>query len=91
MKKRARVLVSGFVQGVFYRASCAYEARKHDVGGFARNLMDGRVEVVLEGEESSVLEMIEWCRKGPPSARVDGVTVEWSEPAGNPFQSFTCR
>ncbi|OGX06093.1 MAG: acylphosphatase [Omnitrophica bacterium RIFCSPLOWO2_12_FULL_50_11] len=90
MKKHARVLISGLVQGVFFRATAAYEARNHEVVGFARNLVDGRVEVVLEGEETSVRKMIEWCREGPPSARVEEVAVEWGE-ATHQFHSFTCR
>jgi hypothetical protein len=60
MAVRVRVLVSGRVQGVFFRASCAEEARRLGVGGWVRNRPDGRVEAVFEGDQSQVSEMVEW-------------------------------
>ena len=72
---RKKVLVSGRVQGVFYRASCRDEAESRGVSCRAENLSDGRVEVLLEGDEGAVEEVIAWCRKGPPAARVENVEV----------------
>lgn len=89
MKRRARLLISGVVQGVFFRSSAALEAKRFGLVGFARNRMNGDVEVVVEGEERAVQKMIEWCHKGPRMARVDRVAVEWSDPT-NRFSSFEC-
>ena len=80
--RRARVLVSGRVQGVGYRVSAASRARSLDLVGWIRNLHDGRVEAVFEGEPERVVSMVEWCGRGPGGARVDGVDVTWEEPAG---------
>jgi acylphosphatase len=79
---RRRVLVSGRVQGVFFRDSCRQEAQRHAVAGSADNLPDGRVEVILEGEPTAVDAMIEWCRNGPRHADVDDVEVLEEAPEG---------
>lgn len=71
-----RALVTGGVQGVGYRAACAREAARLGVGGHARNLPDGRVEVVASGEAESVGALVEWCRTGPAGARVVDVVLE---------------
>jgi acylphosphatase len=76
------MLVSGRVQGVFYRASCAEEARRLGLVGMVRNLRDGRVEVEAEGDESAVEALVAWCRHGPEQARVTGVEVDDREPEG---------
>jgi acylphosphatase len=78
---RAHVVVSGRVQGVGYRASC-FDAVVDDVAGWVRNLPDGRVEAVFEGDREQVEKAIAWCRRGPPSARVTDVAVSWEEPKG---------
>jgi len=77
--KRARVVVTGRVQGVFFRAACADAARRLGLGGHVRNLPDRRVEAAFEGSEAEVDTMVEWCRRGPEMARVDAVEVT-SEP-----------
>jgi acylphosphatase len=79
---RRRLLIAGRVQGVFFRASCADEARRLGVLGFARNLRDGRVEVVVEGDADAVDALVEWCRHGPPNARVDAVEIVDEAPEG---------
>jgi acylphosphatase len=80
---RRRVLVSGQVQGVFYRASAAREAARLGVAGFARNLSDGRVELAVEGRAAAVDALIQWARLGPPQARVDTIAVEEEQPRGD--------
>ncbi len=72
----------GRVQGVFFRAFTRDAAESAGVRGFVRNVPDGSVEAVLEGPEHAVLGVIEWMRKGPPAARVDGVEVEVEAPTG---------
>ncbi|AFY77169.1 MAG: acylphosphatase [Hydrococcus sp. C42_A2020_068] len=79
---RAHVLVSGLVQGVGYRYSTVDRAEKLGLNGWVRNLPDGRVEAVFEGEKAAVEEMIRWCRRGPSAAVVQNVTVEMGEPEG---------
>lgn len=83
MTRRARVVVSGRVQGVFFRVTCAERARELGLGGSVRNLPDGSVEAVFEGQEDAVDAMVGWCRTGPPLARVDRVEVVPEEPVGD--------
>jgi acylphosphatase len=79
---RRRVVVSGDVQGVFFRDTCRRQARAHGVTGWVRNCPDGTVEAVFEGEPQAVEAMITWAREGPPAAQVDRVDVVEEEPAG---------
>jgi acylphosphatase len=79
---RRRVIVSGRVQGVWFRESCRDAAAGGGVNGWVRNLADGTVEVVVEGPEAAVDRMVEWCREGPPRARVDSVDVHAEPPVG---------
>jgi acylphosphatase len=72
---RRRIVVRGRVQGVNYRAACAAEARRLGLAGWARNLDDGTVEVVAQGDSAAVGELVAWCRRGPSLARVDAVEV----------------
>ncbi|MGO9021735.1 MAG: acylphosphatase [Syntrophobacteraceae bacterium] len=74
-KHRAHVWITGRVQGVFFRAYTRDAAHRIGVTGWVRNLPDGRVEAVLEGEADKVEKMIEWCREGSPMSRVDRVEV----------------
>lgn len=89
-KARAHVFVSGKVQGVYYRASTRDAAREKGVEGWVRNLDDGRVEAVFEGEEEAVEAMVEWCHKGSRHAEVEDVEVEWKE-ATDEFDGFEVR
>ncbi len=79
---RAHVTVRGLVQGVFFRAETRRTASSLGLSGWVRNVPDGTVEAVFEGERLPVEEAVEWARSGPPGARVDSVDVEWQEPAG---------
>ena len=74
-------MISGFVQGVFYRASARDAGHHFGLTGWVKNRYDGKVEAVAEGPRDRVQAFIEWCREGPPSARVTDVTVEWVDPA----------
>ena len=85
---RAHVFVSGYVQGVFYRHSMSKVARGAGVTGWVRNLADGRVEAVLEGDESDVQNVVAWCDTGPPHATVQRVDVTW-EQASREFSGFS--
>ena len=80
--KRVRVVASGRVQGVFYRASCARLARGLGLAGYVRNLADGRVEAVFEGADAAVDEMVTWSREGPDLANVEHLEVVTEEPQG---------
>lgn len=71
-----RYVVSGQVQGVFYRASTEATARRLGLNGWVRNLPDGRVELVACGEEAPLKQLEEWLRQGPPHARVEQVQCE---------------
>jgi acylphosphatase len=79
---RARIRVTGLVQGVFYRQATAQEASRLGLSGTVRNLSDGSVEVEAEGPRSAVEALVAWCRRGPPAAQVEGVEVAWGSPAG---------
>ncbi len=77
---RARVRIRGKVQGVFFRASVADEASARGLAGWVSNLPDGSVDAVFQGQASAVDELVEWCRRGPPMARVEEINVEWEAP-----------
>ncbi|MCS7199582.1 MAG: acylphosphatase [Caldimicrobium sp.] len=90
MMKRVRVKIFGKVQGVFFRAYTKEEAQKLGIKGWVKNLPDGSVEALFEGEEKAVDEMIKWCHKGSPSSIVTKVVVE-EEPYVGEFKDFTIR
>ena len=79
---RYHVLVSGRVQGVFFRDTCRRLAEEHGVAGWVRNLPDGRVEAVFEGPDEEVLRLVEWAHSGPRLAEVDDVAVQSEPPEG---------
>ncbi len=90
--ERARVwiIVSGRVQGVFFRQTAAEQARILGVTGWVRNLADGSVEVVGEGKRRHLELLLAWTHKGPPHARVDAVQAQW-EPCQDEFLRFEVR
>ena len=75
-------MVTGRVQGVFFRATCAAEASRRGLGGWVRNRFDGAVEAAFEGDPQAVTDMIAWCGGGPPGARVRDVDVRDEAPIG---------
>ena len=79
---RRHLWVSGRVQGVWFRGSCAEQAHALGVSGWARNLPDGRVEVVAEGDPEAVEQLVEWCHEGPAYAHVTGVENRTEAPEG---------
>lgn len=84
---RARLLISGRVQGVAFRWETFQAAERCQVSGWVRNLPDGRVEAVAEGSRRNVNDLIDWCRKGPPAARVDSLDIQWEDFSGM-FREF---
>ena len=86
-KTRAHVFISGRVQGVYFRQNTKQVATRHKVAGWVRNLHDGRVEAVFEGDEMDVNEVIEWCHVGPPKANVHDVKVKFQKYTGE-FTDF---
>jgi len=79
---RYRVLVSGLVQGVFFRDTCRRLAQQHGVAGWVRNLPDGRVEAVFEGRAEDVDRLLDWVHHGPRHAVVDHVDAQPERPEG---------
>jgi acylphosphatase len=87
-RKRAKLIIKGIVQGVNFRYYTQREAKKYDLTGWVRNLPDGSVAALCEGEEEDVESMIQWCRHGPPSAHVTELVAQTEEFRGE-FQSFS--
>jgi acylphosphatase len=85
--KRAHIYISGSVQGVWFRATAQGVAIDGNLTGWVRNLRDGRVEMVAEGAENNLEELIRWCSVGPPDAEVTDVAVTWSDPT-HEFSAF---
>lgn len=82
MNTTAHLFISGRVQGVFFRANTKKRARELGIKGWVKNLPDGRVEVMAEGEEEEVKELVEWCKSGSRHAEVTNVEVEYGEYQG---------
>ncbi len=87
---RAHVLISGRVQGVNFRWYTRNKAQALGVKGWVRNLWDGRVEAVFEGEDNAVRQMVQWCHAGPPTAHVEDVQVQYEAATGE-FSGFHIR
>ena len=89
-KVRAHLVISGRVQGVAFRYYTLDIAQSLGIKGWVKNCWDGKVEVVMEGEEDKVKELIGWCYRGPRSAVVEKVDVKWEKYKGE-FNSFGIR
>ena len=89
-KVRAHVIVSGRVQGVCFRMETQRAAKKIGVSGWVRNLIDGTVEAVFEGDKKQVDQAIEWCRKGPSLSVVSNLETDWESYTGE-FGDFNIR
>ena len=87
MATRAHVWISGIVQGVAFRYYTRRQAVHLGLTGWVRNLRDGRVEAVFEGDSDHIENMLAWCREGPPGARVDEMKAERSQATGE-FETF---
>ena len=90
MNTRIHILLDGNVQGVGFRFSCQYEATKLKLRGWVKNLYNGSVEIVAEGEESAINSLLNWCRRGPAGAYVSMCKEEYSQATGE-FNSFEIR
>lgn len=88
--KRVHIYISGRVQGVFFRAETQRAANGFHLTGWVRNMTDGRVEAVFEGEDANVDNMLDWCHIGSPAAKVKEVLSE-QEPYLAAFQNFTIK
>ena len=89
-KTRAQAIISGRVQGVFFRMETKRAADGIGVFGWARNLRDGTVEALFEGDKDRVDAVLAWCQEGPPHANVSDVKVDWEDYAGE-FSKFDVR
>lgn len=87
MEARARILITGLVQGVFFRREMTDLATRLEISGWVRNLPNGKVEALAEGEKRLLDELIRFCHVGPPGAAVRKVEVEWSDYLGE-FRGF---
>ena len=76
---QAYLIISGRVQGVFYRASCQDVAVSYGLKGWVNNLPSGQVCVLVQGKKDKIEKLIEWCKKGPPNARVADVKIKWQD------------
>ena len=87
---RVHIFVSGLVQGIFFRHNARQKAQELGITGWVRNLADGRVEIVAEGEKQKINDLIEWAERGPSVARVDKLDLEYEKYKGE-FDSFEVR
>ena len=89
-KSRCHVLVSGLVQGVFFRKYTLEMAKKLNLKGWVRNTENGKVEAIFEGEKEKIEKILEWMKTGPPLARVKNLNVNWERFKGE-FQDFEIK
>ena len=87
-KVRARVIIEGTVQGVFFRHHTAQTARRLGVRGWVKNRREGSVEAVFEGDKGTVDQIVQWCHRGPSGARVTEVHLSWEDFRGE-FEDFS--
>ena len=86
--QQVHILISGKVQGVYYRASCLEVAQKLGLTGWVKNLSTGQVEVLAQGEKEKLEKLIEWCREGPDGAIVNDIKVNWDSQIKEKFKNF---
>ncbi len=86
-KQRVHIFISGKVQGVFFRQALKVIAKKNNVSGWVRNLIDKRVEAMLEGDSKSVNLVVEWAKIGPANSHVDNIEIN-NEEFENEFSTF---
>ncbi len=84
---QAILKITGKVQGVFYRDSSREKAQQLGLSGYAKNMQDGSVEALVQGEESAIKAFVDWAAQGPPSAEVENVEVKWQSP-GDTLSGF---
>lgn len=89
-KARIHLLISGRVQGVFFRANTKQKAQKLGLMGWVKNTPDGKVEAVAEGDQEAIQRLIEWAKQGPAVAEVEQVDIDWKDYKGK-FDSFEIR
>ena len=90
MKSRVHVVISGRVQGVWFRASARDKAQQLGLTGWVKNTSEGNVEAVFEGEEKLINEMLDWCHHGPPLSEVKNVEIKKRRPS-NDFDDFSVK
>jgi len=87
---KARIIIAGRVQGVFFRDNTRREAMLRGLNGWVKNRQDGQVEALFEGNKEIIEDMIKWCHQGPTFSRVDNVAVVW-ETGNKKYSSFSIR
>jgi len=90
MKSTVHVVISGRVQGVWFRANTKQKAEQLGMTGWVRNTADGKVEALFEGDEKHIQEMIDWCHRGPPMAQIDNVEIT-EQSSSNGFDGFSIK
>ena len=88
--KRAHIIVKGRVQGIFFRSSTKRIAAELELKGYVKNLPDGNVEVIAEGDEEKIKKLIQFCKTGPSLAKVEDVNIEFEKPTKE-FGGFEVR
>jgi acylphosphatase len=87
---RVHIFVKGLVQGVFFRANTQKMAKDFGLNGWVKNTPEGGVEAVFEGEKEKIEELLQWAKRGPQGARVDGIDIKWEE-YQEEFKNFEIR
>ena len=90
MKKRYNIIISGRVQGVFFRTETRDHARKFNLKGWVKNNSNNTVEIIAEGEELNLMQFLKWCHQGPESARVENIRIK-KQDYENEFEVFSIK
>ena len=90
MEKNVHILISGKVQGVWFRANTRQKAEQLNIKGWVRNTSDGKVEAIFEGKQDNIKEMLDWCRQGPPLAKVEDIKIE-DKTQSKGYDGFTIK